>query len=58
MMPPSPSDMKDFASRFSDSEWERLCKEQIFLDTFVVDLKACRIIAEKILAGKHFIAVK
>lgn len=44
--------MKDFASRFTPEEWEKLCSHQIFLDTFSLNLREARLIAERILAGK------
>jgi len=49
---PSVAAMKNFASRFSKSEWEKLCKNPTFMEEISYDIGKCRITAEKILAGK------
>jgi hypothetical protein len=49
---PSAKEMKDFSKRFSKEEWEKLYANQKFLDVFSSNIDACRLLAEKILAGK------
>jgi hypothetical protein len=51
---PTAREMKDFASRFSKEEWKKLCTHKKFIEVFDVNLKACRILAEKILADKKY----
>lgn len=49
---PTAQEMKEFAARFTKEEWNKLTKWNDFYKVFDQDLDACRILCEKILAGK------
>ena len=52
---PTPVSVKKFAERFTTEEWEKLCKNQRFLDELMIEnLSKTRIAAEMILAGKPY----
>lgn len=49
---PTAKEMREFASRFDEDEWARLCSRRIFLEKLGYDLKECRVLSEKILSNK------
>ena len=50
---PSAQEMHEFAIRFNEKEWETLCSYQDFLKIISENIMTARVLAERILAGKH-----
>lgn len=47
--PPTPEEMRAFASRFTDDEWFLLSRQDGFADTVTKSIRAARPLAEKLI---------
>lgn len=49
IIPPTPEEMRHFATQFSKDEWQFLCDSKGFMDTIATDLITCQMVADTIL---------